>query len=51
MALWAPRFCEAGQWAICKGILDGNESRGWKSRPGETCAVLHLRRVAPTMAD
>ena len=51
MALWSPRFCEAGQWAICKGILDGNESCGWKSRSGETCAVLHLRRVAPRMAD
>jgi hypothetical protein len=26
------------------------ESCGWKSRARETCAVLHLRRVAPTIA-
>jgi hypothetical protein len=50
MALGSARFCEAGQGTICKGILDGNASCGWKSRSGETCAVLHLGRVAPTMA-
>jgi hypothetical protein len=44
---WSAELSSAGSVA---GRGTATESCGWKSRARETCAVLHVRRVAPTMA-
>jgi hypothetical protein len=50
MALWSPVFPKQDDGRSANASVIATESCGWKSRARKTCAVLHVRRVAPTMA-